>query len=278
MKNKRAFTLIELLVVIAIIAMLLAIVMPALKKAKEAGKRVICQSNVRQLTQAWKTYAEENKGILAAAMTSAITGGEPFGWANSTPTWVGLTNDVDNRRALEAAITLGTFYPYVNILKAYRCTNHESANTGVADTTQVKRIRSYSIVDSLNGYDFIKYSGLQYGRPVKQLTELRNSSAQIAFIDEGRETAQGWSIHPDPMAYKFWDVPGSQHNDGTVLSFADGHAEYWRWEDTRTLAFVERAKKLTNYGEAYNLGEASNQSTNPDYQRLYRGIWGTGRK
>jgi len=78
MKNKRAFTLIELLVVIAIIAMLLAIVMPALKKAKEAGKRVICQSNVRQLTQAWKTYAEENKGILAAAMTSAITGGEPF--------------------------------------------------------------------------------------------------------------------------------------------------------------------------------------------------------
>lgn len=278
MNKKRAFTLIELLVVIAIIAMLLAIVMPALKKAKEAGKRVICQSNVRQLTQAWKTYAEENKGILAPAMTSAITAGEPFGWGNNTPTWVGWTTNVDNRLAVEAAITLGTFYPYVNTLKAYRCTNHQSANTGVADTTQVKRIRSYSIVDSLNGYDFIKYSGLQYGRPVKQLTELRNSSARIAFIDEGRETAQGWSIHPDPTAYKFWDVPGSQHSDGTVLSFADGHAEYWRWEDQKTMSFIERAKYLSDYGSSYTLGEASNQGTNPDYQRLYRGIWGTGRK
>ncbi|MEN6308068.1 MAG: type II secretion system protein [Anaerohalosphaeraceae bacterium] len=278
MKYKRAFTLIELLVVIAIIAMLLAIVMPALKKAKEAGKRIICQSNVRQLTQAWKTYSEENKGVLAPAMTSGITSAEPFGWGQNSPTWVGWTTNVDNRLALEAAITLGTFYPYTNTLKAYHCANHEAANTGVTDTTQVKRIRSYSIADSLNGYDFIKYSGLQYGRPVRQLTELRNSSVQIVFIDEGRETAQGWSIHPDPMAYKFWDVPGSQHNKGTVLSFADGHAEHWQWKDPKTLAFIERAKSLSDYGASYNLGEASNQSTNPDYQKLYRGIWGTGRK
>jgi prepilin-type N-terminal cleavage/methylation domain-containing protein/prepilin-type processing-associated H-X9-DG protein len=275
--KKKAFTLIELLVVIAIIALLLSILMPALRTSKEAGKRIICQSNIKQLTQAWRTFSEENKGVLAEAMTSHITASEPFTWVSgSAPTWVGWTSDVNNNRALEAAITLGTFYPYINTPKAYRCTNHESNNKTVADLTQVKRIRSYSIVDSMNGYDFIKLKGMKYGRPVTKLTEFINSSVRIVFIDEGRETTQGWSINPDPTIASFWDVPGDQHSGGTVLSFADGHAEYWKWTDKRTFDYINAAKTVTDYNSAYNLAEAGNQSTNPDFQKLYAGIWGSG--
>ena len=64
MKTKKAFTLIELLVVISIIAMLLAILMPALAKVKEMGKRVVCLSNQRQLAMAWYVYADSNDGKM----------------------------------------------------------------------------------------------------------------------------------------------------------------------------------------------------------------------
>jgi prepilin-type N-terminal cleavage/methylation domain-containing protein len=278
MRNKKGFTLIELLVVIAIIALLLAILVPSLRVAKETGKRLVCQSNIKQLTQAWRSFSEENKGVLPTAMTSRVTTTEPFTWDGSTPTWVGWTSAVDNRRALEAALTLGILYPYVDTVKAYRCTNHESYNLATADPSQVKRIRSYSIVDSMNGYNFVTSKGMRYGRPIIKLTELTNSSVRMVFIDEGRETTQGWSINPDPTIASFWDVPGDQYLDGTVLSFADGHAEYWKWADQRTFAFINAAKNIADYNYAYELPAAANQSTNPDFQKIYRSIWGSGQK
>jgi prepilin-type N-terminal cleavage/methylation domain-containing protein/prepilin-type processing-associated H-X9-DG protein len=62
--NKRGFTLVELLVVIGIIAALVAILLPALNKARDQARRVSCGSNVRQLCQAMMMYAGENKGVI----------------------------------------------------------------------------------------------------------------------------------------------------------------------------------------------------------------------
>jgi len=64
MKKPKAFTLIELLVVIAIIAILMAILMPALNRVKEQGKRAVCLSNLKQLTLTWIMYADENDDKL----------------------------------------------------------------------------------------------------------------------------------------------------------------------------------------------------------------------
>jgi prepilin-type N-terminal cleavage/methylation domain-containing protein len=72
MQNKKAFTLIELLVVIAIIALLLSIIMPALRKVKEAAKITMCKSNLRQLTIAMRLYAEDNDG-KAPSMTAGTS-------------------------------------------------------------------------------------------------------------------------------------------------------------------------------------------------------------
>ena len=63
-KNRIGFTLIELLVVIAIIAILMAILMPALNRVKEQGKRIVCENNLKTLQLSWIMYADENDGKI----------------------------------------------------------------------------------------------------------------------------------------------------------------------------------------------------------------------
>ena len=77
MRRLQGFTLIELLVVIAIIAILLAVLMPALHRAKEQGQRAACLSNVKQLTLAWMLYAYENDDKIVNASTFFSRSGEP---------------------------------------------------------------------------------------------------------------------------------------------------------------------------------------------------------
>lgn len=77
MKRKKGFTLIELLVVIAIIALLLSIIMPALRKVKEAGQTAVCAAQIRQFGLAWSQYADENnnKNIYYANSSTWDKGG-----------------------------------------------------------------------------------------------------------------------------------------------------------------------------------------------------------
>ena len=72
MKRTKGFTLIELLVVIAIIAILLAILMPALNRVREQGKRISCMSNLKQLMLGWEMYAEENDGKIIFSVSGMI--------------------------------------------------------------------------------------------------------------------------------------------------------------------------------------------------------------
>jgi len=277
----QGFTLIELLVVIAIIALLLAIVMPSLKAAREVSKRLFCMSSIRMLTTAWNTYASENGGELAEAKTAdvaEVSSNPPrYSWSFTTihprPTWTGIwRGSVDNKNALEGAIQLGTFYPYNDTLKIYRCTNHEVYALHSTEPDAVKRIRSYAIVDSMNGY-YLKDSdgSVKRGIPFKKISELTNTGKQIVFIDEGRETSEGWTIYPDRQ--QWWDLPPIQHSNGGIFSFADNHAEYWKWEDEHTIQYVEY-----NYfkkGAAIDAAQAALK--NADFDRVQMGIWGTRR-
>jgi len=70
MRKQRAFTLLELLVVIAIIAMLMAVLMPALHRVREQGMRAVCLSNVKQLALAWLVYADENNNRIVSSITT----------------------------------------------------------------------------------------------------------------------------------------------------------------------------------------------------------------
>jgi prepilin-type N-terminal cleavage/methylation domain-containing protein/prepilin-type processing-associated H-X9-DG protein len=200
MPRRRAFTLVELLVVIGIIAVLIAILMPVLNRAKEAAVRIQCLSNQRQLTLAWTMFAQENKGKLISPETV------------NDLSWVGNTDT-------DATIKNGALYKYVPDTKIYFCP---------ADTFD--RLRSYSINDYLNGY----WSTYQH---IRKIGQLRNSPEVMVFIEEFDD--RGYNIGSfaiDPYPGWAWvDTPAVWHKRGTCMSFADGHVEYWQWKDKRTL-------------------------------------------
>src|SRR5690349_12324371 len=136
--RRKAFTLVELLVVIGIIALLIAILLPTLRKARDAANQTKCLSNIRELTMGWLMYAEAHKGKLVYAGTSAPASTPAPGDPDNKPgddsqCWVknGNTNQV---------VEEGALFPYVKQLPLYRC---------VADSTF--NARSYSINNYCNG-------------------------------------------------------------------------------------------------------------------------------
>ena len=247
MDKRKGFTLVELLVVIAIIAILMAILMPALKKAKEQGQRAVCLSNMKQLTLAWIIYSDENESSLVNG--EAYNGGDgqcPVPTDGRHPGerwWIGgdchggyqqgeqLSEDIQ-RQAIEA----GALFPYCLNIKLYRCP------TGLR--RKYREMRTYAIVDSMNGrtngrtgtYNTTTGESVKVGRTtlwVKNTSEIRSPYKRAVFLDEGRVTPDSYAVHY--VNPRWWDPPYVRHGEGTNLSFADGHSEYWKWRGKETI-------------------------------------------
>ena len=279
----RGFTLIELLVVIAIIAILMAILMPALNRAREQGRRAVCLNHLKTLTLAWLMYADQND--------DKIVNGEAY-WAPSAdpsapvPTsgphkgeqfWVG--NDCasgfsqGNPRPIEIqkeCIRVGALYPYCAAEKVYRCP------TGVRE-----EMRTYTITDAMNGLrregTFSGNVGKRVGRTVlwvKKRSEIISPgpAQRIVFLDEGRITPDSYATHY--VNERWWDPPFVRHGDGTNVSFADGHADYWKYMGAKTL---EIGKLAAVSGRTARDLHQMNPASDDDFQDLYRmqkAIWG----
>ena len=246
------FTLVELLVVLAIIAILVALLLPTLKKAQEAGYRAQCLANMRSLTTAWLMYSEENRQWL---VSSHIDREVPTPWVlgddikpspTAPPCLGGNTDD---------AIRRGALFKYVRNKDAYHCS---------ADFTW-HRI-SYSLHCYLNGENF---GGTN--KVINKRSQIRKPSETLVFIDENDWRAKRSSTLQGSDSYNLgsfglrrtgnaWiDPPGTWHVRGCNLSFADGHAEHWTWGDNRTVAMTlpsqvhagnrdhERLQKVAGY-------------------------------
>jgi len=272
--------LIELLVVIAIIAILLAILMPALNRVKEQGKRAGCLANLKQLQLAWGMYADEND--------DRIVNGEAYGGGDGTAPipssgihqgeqwWTGddvgdFWNGINlSQPVQERAIKVGALYPYCKSVKLYRCP------TGVRG-----EMRTYTITDAMNG---LRRDGTYSGNVgkrvdrtvlwVKRRAEISvpGPANRIVFLDEGRITPDSYATHY--INERWWDPPFVRHGDGTNVSFADGHADYWKYMGSKTL---ETGKLAAVSGlNASNLHQM--QPVNEeDYQDLYKmqkAVWG----
>ncbi len=234
MHKRHGFTLIELLVVIAIIVILMAVLIPALHRAREHGKRAVCLNNLRQLTLAWIMYADDNDGKICAANI----GHSDYGW-------VAAMDVSDSQETQIAAMKRGMLYDYCSNLKLYKCP------TGIRG-----EMRTYSIVSSMN----TNVGGSWKGKVFKNRTEIARPSERIVFVDEGRISNYAFSVYHEEPRWR--DLPPLRHGNGTNLSFADGHSDYWKWKDQLTI-------ELGN-GEKVN----SRQPGNPDLVKVQKGVWG----
>ena len=211
------FTLVELLVVIAIIAILMAILIPALNQAKEHGKRAVCLNNLRQLMLAWITYADENDDKLVNGDTGQHNIDHPDELCWVLKDWPRGSVSVEDQKI---AVLNGALYPYTKNIKLYRC-----------PVAYVGEVRTYSVVDAMNCDSF------DGGPMLKKRSKIKGPDRRCVFIDDSGATPQGgWSIY-----YKWgnsWrDEPPLRHGDGANWSFADGHSEYWKWKCPLTRTF-----------------------------------------
>ncbi len=261
-RNKKAFTLVELLVVIAIIALLMAILMPALNRVREQGKRVICLSNLKQLTLAWIMYADENDDKIVNGDTreyewdgAYVAGGYHYKekpWVEKD--WGGTLTEAQKKQA----IIDGALYQYTKNLKLYKCPTGR--------TTQ-NEYRLYAIVDAMNCKGWTARSDMPGSVMLKRKGQIQESAYRFIFIDDGGTggaTQGGWTCFVKEQ--KWWDPPPIRHGDGTTFSFADGHSEYRKWKDPLTIEFGKRVPP-TAFSDV--------QAGNEDIRWTSIGSWGS---
>ncbi len=231
---RRGFTLIELLVVIAIIAILAALLLPALARAKAQGLSTECMSNEKQLTLAWLSYANDNKGYLVPNSPTAADGDGNAGvaWVYGDVSLTGATPaDVFNITNLEKSL----LYPYNPNVGIYRCPAEITVYTVGAQTGY--RVRNYSISGQMNGVTAeanysppaVKESAILYPPPARALV----------FIHESDYTIDDGYFAIDVATRSWQNLPSVIHINGDNLSFADGHAEHWTWYLQNTLTATQ---------------------------------------
>ncbi len=213
----------------SIIMMLMSIMLPSLSQAREMAQRVVCQSNIRNLTLAWGFYAGDNDEKIC----SADTGWNTAGLAN----WVadGPVDSLNTVGGTNKAIEDGALWRYTSeTFGIYRCGSDMS-----------DRPRSYSISRMMNG----KTCNCEHDnvKPVHTMIEIKSPSNKMVFV--GAESRTKWiegsfcpvqqidAVPPKWFSRESRNITG-RHADGVNLSYADFHCGYIKYKDRRTVGLA----------------------------------------
>jgi prepilin-type N-terminal cleavage/methylation domain-containing protein/prepilin-type processing-associated H-X9-DG protein len=238
--GRDGFTLIELLVVIAIIAILAAMLLPALGKAKQKAQGIGCINNLKQHQIAWHLYSGDNNeqivrtggnNVLAPApnLASYQPGQVYANWVLGTVADLVRSTNVDYIRN-------GLLFPYLKSLGVYKCPADRKTGQGGAPT-----VRSYSMNAWMNPIDKEQFMATPTAETYwvfRKQSHIRRPVETWVTIDENPATINdGWFVEDKGKYPKVWvDQPACYHNNAGGLSFADGHAQLKKWRDKIVLA------------------------------------------
>jgi len=250
------FTLIELLVVIAIIALLMAILVPALSRAREQGKRAVCLTHIRQLQLTWSMYCDENNDKVPAGDVYfsweffPYNGGPQPSWhewphpfPRSLPPTVATNHDAAyswdcvrqgtcKQPEWYHAIDEGLIFKYIKDYRIYQCPVGEKGE-----------FVTYSNVHSIKTWSAPPNGSAGPGsisRTISLKSQIKRTAERAVFLDVGKAQWAACFLPYDRFGSLMYAYPPpARHGMGTVFSYADGHSAYKKWKDPHTVKVIK---------------------------------------